>query len=242
MIYNHLVRRTGQIGRPNGRLAATPDWNEVASVAVIAASDLSLPVNRAAALVGLWQSCPTCVPVASPTDATVSAPLVKPLMADIEARKDRACGCRPYAVTKEVLAAEQARWDAGSKELPFGWGWLAFDTSGNPLVIPSPPVQPSAAISSGGSDGSMTLLVLGALAVGTAAFVVGAGGKEQARDRAKALGAEGYAKSKELATRGYEAAKPRVQRAGRAALAKGRELGVRAAAGTRRAAQGMFSR
>lgn len=81
--------------------------------------------------------------------------------------------------------------------------------------LPAPAKQASASTSSSSSDssGTLTLLALGALAVGIVAFVSGAGGKEQALERAKVLGSEGYEGGKKLAQRGYAAAKPYAERA-----------------------------
>jgi hypothetical protein len=82
--------------------------------------------------------------------------------------------------------------------------------------LPAPAKQANASTSSSGSSdssGTLTLLALGALAIGIVAFVGGAGGKEQALERAKVLGSEGYEGGKKLAQRGYAAAKPYAERA-----------------------------
>ncbi len=233
MIFTHLQVKRARPVRWLG--AAQIDWTEAQTKARQASDELALAIDwsRADALVALWQTCPTCVPVASPTDATISYPVLKALMADIEGKRDIACGCEPYSVTDAQVAIMQANYAASNKVLPFGWGVLRFDGSGQPVTVdnaltPRCPVgmawskatsrcvsttQVAQATSSSSGSGGLILLLLGAAGVAALAFTAGAGGKQQALDRSKVIGRQGL-----------EYGKAQAARAGAAAKAKGAEL------------------
>jgi hypothetical protein len=116
------------------------DWRRVEQYATDACSDLGIPEARGKLLVQLWKTCPDCVPVDA--QGNPSAAVVRAYVKDIDAKKDIACTCQPYAVTQPVLQAATADYatqsDLGQSEIPFGWGWLRFDARGQPLVVTKP--------------------------------------------------------------------------------------------------------
>jgi hypothetical protein len=233
VIFSHLQAKRVQ---PVRWLSAPPiDWAAALVLAQQASGDLGLAIDssRADALIALWQTCPTCVPVASPTDATISYPVLKALMGDIEAKKDIACGCEPYSVTDAQVAIAQANYASSNKKLPFGWGVFRFDANGNVAtvdntIVPRCPINMAwsastkrcvstqivaAQTTSSSGSGGLILLLLGAAGVAALAFTAGAGGKQQALDRTKVIGRQGY-----------EYGKAQAARAGRAAQAHGAKL------------------
>lgn len=253
MLYDHLTRRPARLG-------ATIDWSRITGILRDAASAIGDSPERADRLVQLWQSCPECVSnvLTDPTqNAAVVAGFAQATLKGLDAKTDIACMCKGaagYTVTQTLATNAKATFDklsiADQQKIPFGWGWILYDDKGQPVYyVPkcasgeawNDSTKSCTAVvttpSSGASGSGVGLILLGVLAVGIVAFVAGAGGKKEAAERAKKIGAAGYAKSKELAVRGYEAAKPVAERAGRAAYAKGQELAERGYSAARHGAR-----